>query len=83
MSNYGHSTKRYLLMLLCVVLARAIGRVPVGMGDTNRDGICERTGKPVGEGCSPVNGGDTVWAEIVTTAHRRRRRSSQRITKAD
>jgi hypothetical protein len=56
MSNHRYSTKRYLLMLLCGVLARAIGRVRAGMGDTNRYGICERTGKPVGEGRSPVNG---------------------------
>jgi hypothetical protein len=32
------------------------GRGGAAKGDTNGDGICERTGKPVGEGRGPMNG---------------------------
>lgn len=32
------------------------GRGGAAKGDTNSDGICERTGKPVGEGRGPMNG---------------------------
>jgi hypothetical protein len=32
------------------------GRGGAAKGDTNGDGICERTGRPVGEGRGPMNG---------------------------